>query len=335
MARVRVYGEVGESFRVSSGVRQGDVLSPLLFLKAVDWVISRSWMASDGVTVGDGFVVSSAEYADDISIIGENVARLQEHVDRIDYRSGCLGLRLNAKKCRLTTSGTADQDLVINGEPVEKADSFCYLGSLIEQNADPEVEVNARIGRAMGVYRSLSKTLWKRRQIPMSVKLRVFDAMVLSVLLYGIELLPLSAACTRKISAFENKCLRGMLGISWEAHIPNAEIMRRCDRTVSMEARLQKMRLQWLGHLARAHPDRLAKRAFFSPIPRGWKRRAGGQAKTWEKLVKEDTEKQTRYYARNLGMNWHQTIENLSQDRVEWRRFIANCGTQMAAVEDH
>ena len=338
VAKVRVYGEIGAAFNVSSGVKQGDVLSPLLFLKAVDWVITHAFSADeDGVIVGDGFVVSSAEYADDIAVIGENLEKLQKHIDRIDSRSRCVGLRLNSKKCKYTASGPVDGVLLVNGEPIEKTSKFQYLGSMIDENADPEIEVNIRLGRAMGVFRSLSKCLWKRRQIPLCIKLRIFDSMVLSVLFYGIELLPLSANCTQRIASFESKCLRSMLGVSWTDNIANLEILNRCGRYISMEVRLQKMRLQWLGHLARMAPDRLARRSFFTSVPHDWKRRAGGQRKTWEKTVKCDTEKelatrQMRALSRNFGNSWQRTVENLAQDRAGWKTFIGRCGNNQTAA---
>lgn len=338
VAKVRVYGEIGAAFQVSSGVKQGDVLSPLLFLKAVDWVISHAFSAAeDGVIVGEGFVVSSAEYADDIAVIGENLEKLQQHIDRIDERSRCVGLRLNSKKCQFTATSLLQGDLLVNGEPIVKTNKFQYLGSMIEENADPEVEVNVRLGRATGVFRSLSKCLWKRRQIPLAIKLRIFDSMVLSVLFYGIELLPLSAACTQRIASFENRCLRAMLGVSWADHVTNLDILNRCGRSISMEVRLQKMRLQWLGHLARMEPNRLSRRSFFSKIPPVWRRRAGGQKKSWEKVVKTDTEidmssRKMRAYSRNFGNDWHRTIQNLAQDRQEWKIFVGRCGNNITAV---
>ena len=57
--RVRAYGEESENISVDPGVKQGDVLSPILFNYVIDWIMERVVSTYEGVTVGNGVQVSS------------------------------------------------------------------------------------------------------------------------------------------------------------------------------------------------------------------------------------------------------------------------------------
>ena len=98
---IGVYGESSQPFEVKTGVRQGDVLSPLLFLQAVDWIMCRATLDADGVTAGVDVRVSHLEYADDVAVLAESLGALQDHVNRIRDRSEQLGLKMYAKSQKM------------------------------------------------------------------------------------------------------------------------------------------------------------------------------------------------------------------------------------------
>lgn len=329
---VRAYGEKGQPFGVSTGVRQGDVMSPLLFIHAVDWIITHAGTDSDGVVMGEDFVVKSTEYADDVALIAETAGKLQHHIDRFDTRGKMLGLVLNANKCKYTSTFDPGIQIAVNGAPIERVQKFNYLGSFIEESGNPTAEVKSRIGKASAVFKSLRKCLWSRRQISLVVKRRLFDSLVMPVLLYGLELLSLNVAATSQIASFEMHCLRAILGVGWQQHITNEEVLQRFDRREHLPVRLLRLRMRWLGHLTRMKPERFARRAFFSKIPSGWRRRPGGQRLTWDRCVRADTGAEARVYLRLHGLPWEETIISLTQDRLEWGNFVTMCAKRRSAA---
>ena len=64
---------------------------------------------------------------------------------------------------------------------------FKYLGSHLLPSAQAENEVDARIGRARLAFLLLKNVLWQRREIGLKIKVRVYQAAVRPVLLYGCE----------------------------------------------------------------------------------------------------------------------------------------------------
>ena len=69
--------------------------------------------------------------------------------------------------------------------------------------------------------------LWKDTNISVGSKLRLLNALVLSIFLYACEAWTLTAELQRKIQAIEMRSLRRLLGISYIEHITNDEVRRR------------------------------------------------------------------------------------------------------------
>ena len=74
----------------------------------------------------------------------------------------------------------------VYGEELERVDEFTYLGNKIKLDGNVTSEVNARIGKAAGRFNNLKK-IWNQRNIPQSIKVKLYKACVRSVLLYGCE----------------------------------------------------------------------------------------------------------------------------------------------------
>jgi hypothetical protein len=84
-------GYYGEPFQAERGVRQGDILSPMIFNIMVDCVL-RAW---DVALPGDR---GSLFYADDGCLYGNNGPLVQKHLDFLAASFAALGLKMNAKK---------------------------------------------------------------------------------------------------------------------------------------------------------------------------------------------------------------------------------------------
>ena len=80
---VRVYGSTSEPFEISTGVRQGSILSPWLFNLCLDYVLSSCIVPGDGVLLSDQQEsLADLAYADDIVLLAESVDALQRLLDR-------------------------------------------------------------------------------------------------------------------------------------------------------------------------------------------------------------------------------------------------------------
>ena len=77
MSQVRINNCLGKEFAVSRGLRQGCVLSPLLFSLYINSLVSESKRRDCGVLCGE-MLVSSLLFADDTVFVGRACRRYEE-----------------------------------------------------------------------------------------------------------------------------------------------------------------------------------------------------------------------------------------------------------------
>ena len=89
---------------------------------------------------------------------------------------------------------------------------FCYLCSIVAENGGTSREVNVRIQKARGSFSNLRR-VWLSKSLRKDTKIRIFNACVKYVLLYGCETWLVTNEIQRKIQTFVNRCLRYILRI--------------------------------------------------------------------------------------------------------------------------
>ena len=90
----------------------------------------------------------------------------------------------------------------INGETVEIVSDFVFWGSKITSDGDCSHEIRRSLLIGRKVMTNLDIIL-KRRDIPLSTKVRLVKAMVFPVVMYGCESWTIKEAKHRRIDAFE------------------------------------------------------------------------------------------------------------------------------------
>jgi len=129
--------------------------------------------------------------------------------------------------------------------------------------------------------------IWKDKRPSLSIKLRVYLALVQSVLLYASETWTLTVSDSKsdqqiKLDAFHMKCQRRILGLSWHQFVRNEEIAARTGLP-PLSTTISCRRSAIFGHLARLGDEVPARKALHScvrlsqgrlPDPT-WKRRPG------------------------------------------------------------
>ncbi|MEM8717056.1 MAG: reverse transcriptase family protein, partial [Cyanobacteria bacterium P01_G01_bin.4] len=286
-SRVRVYGEMGEPFEITTGVRQGCIMSPSLFNIIIDWVMHQAMTGIPKLSGFDGFEVADLEYADDIAALADSEAAGQLILDRIDQAASKLGLNISGPKTKAVSSGLAPVTLNLHGSKLEVVDDFTYLGAKITESGTSS-DVAARIGKATGVFARLKVPLWSHQRISIKTKMRVYNACVLPTALYACETWTLLKDDINKLEVFQMRCLRQILGVSLLQRINNTVIRARCCGMPTVEAKIRKSRLRWFGHACRMAPHRLPYRAITSTKPPGWKVPRTAPKKRWVDQVTND-----------------------------------------------
>ncbi|CAF4650620.1 unnamed protein product [Rotaria sp. Silwood2] len=220
-AQVRIDDDVSESFVMNTGVRQGCILSPILFNVHVDYIMKQiikqanvqdvklSYRLGDFWLSGKGngshhVHLLTLMYADDIVIMCDNPKNLEHFIKAFERVTNDFGLNMNIKKtCTMSlkqfnktigkhdTKGKAKDvpsNIVIRDQNIETVDNFNYLGCNIANDQTQSKEIEVRLGKASNAFNSLRRVVWYRKCISIQAKVRIFKACILPVLLYGSEL---------------------------------------------------------------------------------------------------------------------------------------------------
>nr|CAH8825486.1 unnamed protein product [Trichobilharzia regenti] len=155
-----------------------------------------------------------------------------------------------------------------------------HLVSCISTNGLIGDEISAWIRKARAAFADLHH-LWRRRDIRLSTKGRMYCSAVRSVLLYGSETWPIRVEDMKRLTAFDHRCLRSLSHVRWFNKVSNVDVRRRVlgKEGKSIDEAIKLHRLRWVGHVLHMPNHRLTRRALLADIGAGWKRASGGQTK--------------------------------------------------------
>ena len=198
----------------------------------------------------------------------------------------------------------------IEGQRLDQVRSFRYLGSTITENATSEQEIKNRIGHATSAMVKLS-AVWGLKGISLKNRMKISKAIAWATLLYGCESWTLSQKSINKLKAFEMKCYRRMLNITWKERKTNEFVWEKLTeilggRPESIIDIIKKRKLKYFGHQIRKQA--MAK-VLIEGIVEGTRGR-GRPRRQWEDDLREWT-----------GCSLA-TLSRKANDRLQWRRCV-------------
>ena len=111
-------GKLTDPFQVQTGVRQGCLLSPTIFLMVIDWIMRQSTTdQKTGIQWTFTKQLEDLDFADDISLLSHRQQHAQEKLDRVAHEAEKTGLRINVGKTETLRINNYQHDPIrLNGE---------------------------------------------------------------------------------------------------------------------------------------------------------------------------------------------------------------------------
>jgi len=197
-------------FEINTGTLQGDVLAPYLFIMVLDRVLAEALDGHpEGLTIvaakrtqSRGVLTPAAtltdvDYADDLVLVALSVKDQQTMLTRLSFSALKVNLKINVgpKKTAWMIVGNVEDSnstLFVEGLGViPKVDKYRHLGSL-RKDTEELVTYKDRLQLTWGAVHRL-RPIWRLGVKP-EIKLRLFDAMVMPLLIYGASTWVMSRA---------------------------------------------------------------------------------------------------------------------------------------------
>ena len=250
-AVVNVNGNKTEKINIRRGVRQGCILSPILFNLYSEKIFQESLQDAKGFKI-NGKRITNIRYADDTVIIAETEEDLQDMINAINLVSNQYNMKINRKKTKVMIIEKNQETRVnikVDNEILEQVYEYCYLGSLITFDCCCEKEIQKRIGIAKSKFQQFSKIL--KSNIQLKLKERILNCYVYSALQYACETWTWNKALEKKVNAFEMWCYRAINKIKWTDKISNEKLLKKLNRSPTLRINLKKRKLKFAGHIIR------------------------------------------------------------------------------------
>ena len=197
--------ELSGHFSCTTGVRQGENLSPLLFAlflndlssfigESVDGLESIKKAARD-IDIDDAhvnilFKMFILLYADDTVILAETPDSLQNALNKMQEYCTHFRLKVNALKTKVMVFSRGKirnlPEFTYNGVKLDVVFDFVYLGMKMNYNGSFKPAQKHLYNRASRAMFSLI-TKMKKLMLPIDIQIELFDRIVVPILLYGSE----------------------------------------------------------------------------------------------------------------------------------------------------
>jgi hypothetical protein len=208
--RVRVGKHLSDTVPFKNYLKQGDALSPLLFIFSVEYAIRTVQVNQDGLKLKVSHQIPI--YANDVNILGGWLITTKKNTKALVVTSKEIGLEVNAGKNKYMVMSREQNvgqshNMTIENSSFEKMEEFRYLGTTVTNQNSTQEEIKSTWKSGNVCYHSVQNLL-SSGLLPKNIKIKIYRNIILSFSLYGCETWSLVLREERRLRVFENRMLR-------------------------------------------------------------------------------------------------------------------------------
>lgn len=223
--KVRVPDDLTNSISISTGIRQGDSLSPLHFNIVTNEIILAVKNRKLGYKVGN-YQIPIVCYADDAVLMADSEDNLQRLLMTIKESAERYNMIISIEKTKslVASKQPIRCKLCINNQSIEQVMNFNYLGTPLSYHRDLNKEVATQANKEMITAGAIRSLILTNKHILPESKIRIYKTCIRPIMTYGIEARPDTATTTQKLEATEMKILRSIKGVSLRENLRSSFI---------------------------------------------------------------------------------------------------------------
>jgi hypothetical protein len=155
-------------------------------------------------------------YADDVNLLRDNVYIINRNTENLIHASKEDGVEVNVEKTKyilVSSDQNAGQnrDIQIGNRSYEKVSQVKYFGTTVTNQNLIQEEMKRILNPGNARYHSVQNLL-SSRLLSKNIKVRLYEPIILPVVLYGRETWSLTLRDEHSLRVHENKVLRKIYG---------------------------------------------------------------------------------------------------------------------------
>ena len=232
------------------GLRQGCVLSPLLFIVYINW-IDKCSQADECATIGN-CKISRLLFADDLFLLSSTEPGLQRALNSFADAYNTAGMKISPAETEvLHLSRNPDQcGLQVNEATLKQVERFKYLGVAFTSDVKQNEELDTRVGKASAVMRALHYSVVMKRELSKKAKLLIFQTVFVPIVTYGHESWVMTKRVRSQVQASEMRFLRKIEGVTLFNKVHSSEIRKFFNIELLLPL-IERSQLRWFRHVSR------------------------------------------------------------------------------------
>jgi hypothetical protein len=171
-------------------------------------------------------------YADDIALIGKNEIEIRKLSVEMENSARKFGLQINQKnktKYMMVERKNSLQKnkighLKIKNYKFESVENFKYLGVILNEDNNNQIDLQERMKNAKKTYFMLQK-FFRNKNISNKLKLRLKNTVIDKMLTYASETWTITKRDRKQLNVFERKVYRKILGPVYDSEKQNWRVL--------------------------------------------------------------------------------------------------------------
>jgi hypothetical protein len=256
-SRVKWGGEVGDSFPVLQGVRQGGILSPRLYKEYINGLLEQLEYEGEGMFIGASYV-GSPTVADDVMLLAKAPTNLQVMINTVDRYSKRERYNIHPQKSAIIQISSSMQlssfQWQLGSEEVGLSKSATHLGidtkgAQSREHCHTEWIQDKLKSARRTVYGLIGTGLHGVNGLDPQTGIRIYNLYVLPKLLYGLDVIDTNKTQRKKLEHFHLAMLRAIQSLPDRTA---TEAVYLLSGTLPMEALIHLRKLSLIGAIARS-----------------------------------------------------------------------------------
>jgi exonuclease III len=212
---VKWNGIISDNISVQNGVKQGNVLSPILFNVYMDELLSRLKQKPFGCHI-DSLYVGAICYADDLTLVSPSIQGLQEMIHICEQFGLEYGVKFNDTKSKAMMFGdnsSVTRQITICGKTLEWVKEALHLGNVLSVESNDLADIS---NKKCKFYQSVNHLFAKFGSLQSEILCNLFNTYCTSY--YGSQTWDLESSYIDSLFVAWNKASRRVWRLPTRCH---------------------------------------------------------------------------------------------------------------------